>query len=128
MHLVVSVFKELVVTVLVVLGRCLALPLLELFFEFFVALVCLLALVVIFPGCPSSLLILVLFLLLLPSVQVIQVLFSKGVPSLISFQSLKGSRQLLKLGLVAGCFDVRMVHPCKLQVDSLQVSLTQPLA
>ena len=61
-------------------------------------------------------------------VKVVEVFLGEAIACLVRLQSLIGLRQPLKLGLVASCLHVGVVHFRELQIHFAQFSLCQLLA
>ena len=105
--------------VLIILRCCLPLPCFEFSFELLVALVVLLTLILVFP----------FFMIISTAIKALgallfihieKILISQSVPSLISFQTIEGSREFLELGLVARTLHIGVINFGELEVDALE--------
>ena len=105
--------------VLIILSCGLPLPCFELTFEFLVALVVLLTLILVFPFLMIfSTAIKALGALLFIHIE--KIFISQSVPSLICFQTIEGSREFLELGLVARVLYIGVINFGELKVDALE--------
>ena len=113
--------------VLIILSCGLPLPCFELTFEFLIALVVLLTLILVFPFLMIfSTTIKALGALLFIHIE--KIFISQSVPSLIGFETIEGSREFLELGLVACALHIWVINLGELEVDALEFTFRQSLA